>query len=641
MHRSGTSVIAAVVSTALGKASFAKGGANGAGEASFEKFQRFNQRALSSSCVEGEAGYPNWGWTESEQLDTSHVGQSREQAERLVAAHSSSANWWGCEDPSALPLLDYWNEWVDEPRYILVYRYPWDVADSMQRLGEEVFLRNPEYAYRIWEFYNRRLRDFYIANSDRCVLVSINALAANLDKFVMLLVDKLGLKVKETELEQVLAEHVINTIGGEDPLIDLVGAVWPRCTDLLTELDGLADISGDGLWNLRPHKTRLSRPDANDGKQIDLSVITPCYQQGIFLIEAVASVERHAPDNTEFIIVNDGSTDPRTLEILEMLRGYGYFVLDQENAGLSESRNRGIAMSHGRYILPLDDDNRIRDFLSEAVDVLDSMPDVGVVYGDRNDFGLKNRVMSLPDFDLNELLKANYIDACAVFRKQLWIECGGYDPNLSPLEDWGLWIQAAELGWKFHHIPRVTLDYRTRPSSLIYQLHSIELWEEFWRRIRVKHSELYWAMVKGELDEAEKQLELLSAKVAWADKERARLISELDLGEGERQRLMAEANVREAERYRHITELEAGEAERQRLLSLIGNDSEERQLTADELHNLTTRLAQQDEQLKKIKSSMGWRVLSSYGRVKYRYLLPIYRLFGQAPSKQIQAKPDA
>ena len=31
----------------------------------------------------------------------------------------------------------------------------------MQRLGADVFLRNPEYAYRIWAFYNRHLLDFY------------------------------------------------------------------------------------------------------------------------------------------------------------------------------------------------------------------------------------------------------------------------------------------------------------------------------------------------------------------------------------------------------------------------------------------------------------------------------------------------
>src|SRR6185436_6663625 len=246
--------------------------------------------------------------------------------------------------------------------------FPWDVADSMQRMGVEDFLRNPEYAYRIWEFYNKRLRDFYVAHADRCLLVSINSLRKNFATFSMLVNEKLGLPTRPAPLQKILEERSFRTIEGQDPLIDLMAAVWPNCTQLLSELDELADISGAGLWQAKPHKTRLSRPDANDKQTIDISVVTPCYEQGTLLVEAVASVERHAPANCELIIVNDGSKQPRTLEILEILKGLGYFIFDQENAGVSASRNKAISLARGRYILPLDDDNRLREgFLNEAI----------------------------------------------------------------------------------------------------------------------------------------------------------------------------------------------------------------------------------------------------------------------------------
>src|SRR5437762_13939624 len=51
----------------------------------------------------------------------------------------------------------------------------------------------------------------------------------------------------------------------QDPLIDLSVLAWPDSARLLTELDGLADLSGDGLWRPRPVKSRLSRPDVSDG----------------------------------------------------------------------------------------------------------------------------------------------------------------------------------------------------------------------------------------------------------------------------------------------------------------------------------------------------------------------------------------
>ena len=117
----------------------------------------------------------------------------------------------------------------------------------------------------------------------------------------------------------------------------------------------------------------------------------PCYDLGELLVEAVASAERSAPERCELIVVNDGSRQPRTLEILGVLRDAGYRVLDQPNAGLAAARNRGIREARGRCILPLDADNRLLPgFPAAALRVLDAEPEVGVVYGDRLDFGLRS-----------------------------------------------------------------------------------------------------------------------------------------------------------------------------------------------------------------------------------------------------------
>ena len=46
-------------------------------------------------------------------------------------------------------LLD-WLRAMAEARFLLVYRFPWEVAASMQRVGAEVFLRNPGWGAAIW-----------------------------------------------------------------------------------------------------------------------------------------------------------------------------------------------------------------------------------------------------------------------------------------------------------------------------------------------------------------------------------------------------------------------------------------------------------------------------------------------------------
>ena len=67
----------------------------------------------------------------------------------------------------------------------------------MQRLGADVFLRNPDYAYRIWEYHNRHVRDFYVAHRDRRLLVSSNALREPLQAFTRAVRDKLGVQIRE------------------------------------------------------------------------------------------------------------------------------------------------------------------------------------------------------------------------------------------------------------------------------------------------------------------------------------------------------------------------------------------------------------------------------------------------------------
>lgn len=580
------------------------------------KFLRFHQRVLFESGVPDEPGHLDWGWTESERLDVGHFEEFREQAERLLTAPTHYPDSWGWEDPRTTLFLDFWDSLLEQARFVFVYRFPWDVADSMQRLGEPAFLKNPEYAYRIWAFYNRRLRDFYLRHADRCLLVSINALPKNLERFVFLLSDKLGLPTRDSAgLEEVLKAHLFKTIEGQDPLIDLVAAAWPDCPRLLSELDELADISGDGLWQAGPAQSRLSRPDATDDQTVELSVIIPCYEQGPLLLEAIASVERNAPPQCELIIVNDGSRLPRTLEILQLLKDLGYFVIDQENAGPSAARNRAIALARGRYILPLDDDNRIAaGFLDEAIDVLDSSPEIGIVYGDRYDFGLRHGIERVPDFDLTALLKKNYIDTCAVYRKQVWIDCGGYDPQMSRNEDWEFWIHAAERGWRFHRIPKVTFDYRVRPGSLISAIDTVEILDGYRKTIRMKHSELYWAMAVAQSETLSSELELVRSQLAERDCEAETLGSKL-------------------------------ESMGSRLAEL---DGEVQQLRSDldlrlrELQALGTRLAERDAEIARITGSLGWRLLSYYGGIKYRYLLPVYRLFERRPDEGAETKsvPD-
>jgi glycosyltransferase involved in cell wall biosynthesis len=207
------------------------------------------------------------------------------------------------------------------------------------------------------------------------------------------------------------------------------------------------------------------------------------------LREAVDSIPPSLHGLSEIIIVDDGSSEEETIRILARLLEQGVKVVRQENRGLGAARNFGIQHALGRYLLPLDADNRLRaDYLHRGVAILDEDPAVDVVYGDAEYFGEKTGRWKVGSFSLPLLLSSNYIDACAVFRKAAWDRCGGYDEHMPVQghEDWDLWCRIACSGGRFHYAEEVLFDYRVRNDSMSVSMRQKERMEEVYRYVRNK-----------------------------------------------------------------------------------------------------------------------------------------------------------
>lgn len=91
---------------------------------------------------------------------------------------------------------------------------------------------------------------------------------------------------------------------------------------------------------------------------VKISVIIPVYNTGDYLKECIDSVLNQALTDIEVICINDGSTD----NSLEILKNYQKTdsrikVIDQNNIGLGATRNVGLDISQGEYILFLDSDD--------------------------------------------------------------------------------------------------------------------------------------------------------------------------------------------------------------------------------------------------------------------------------------------
>jgi glycosyltransferase involved in cell wall biosynthesis len=198
-----------------------------------------------------------------------------------------------------------------------------------------------------------------------------------------------------------------------------------------------------------------------------VSVVIPCYDLGEFLTEAVDSVLAQTRPADELIVVDDGSTDPLTLDVLNDLRGRGVRAYRTENRGAPSARNYGIERSRGEFVLCLDaDDVLMPRFLEATVPALEHAPEAGIAATQVEFFGKADGTWRPPPVCVTTMLWRNCLPSASLFRRRCWEEAGGYTPDLEACQDWSLWLSFIERGWKWVVVDEALYRYRRRDGSI-------------------------------------------------------------------------------------------------------------------------------------------------------------------------------
>ena len=171
-----------------------------------------------------------------------------------------------------------------------------------------------------------------------------------------------------------------------------------------------------------------------------VSVIVPCYNSGKTLSRTIDSVIRQTWENIEIIIINDGSTDRSTIELLDLLSARKNIkVHSQINKGLASARNYGIRISKGDFILPLDSDDWLDDnAIKIMIDSYKLGNEEGIIF---SDIKLEGNRVGVKKTYCNpfEQLFSNQLPYCMLFPRKVINKINGYDENLIyGLEDWDL-----------------------------------------------------------------------------------------------------------------------------------------------------------------------------------------------------------
>jgi glycosyltransferase involved in cell wall biosynthesis len=200
-----------------------------------------------------------------------------------------------------------------------------------------------------------------------------------------------------------------------------------------------------------PTSTTASFHSRQPGAKPLVSVIVTCFNQGRYLPGCLGSVARQSYQPIETILVDDGSTDPETLEALASVERDGSAKLLRlpSNLGPAGARNAAIEHVRGRYVLPLDgDDLLLENAIAELVEQLDDAGEqIGFIYPNLQFFGNRTDYLEMPSYNLYTLLAGNHCAISSLIDREAFDRGFRYADEITlGHEDWDFVLTLAEHG---------------------------------------------------------------------------------------------------------------------------------------------------------------------------------------------------
>ncbi|MEW4411183.1 glycosyltransferase family A protein [Clostridium sp. AN503] len=203
-----------------------------------------------------------------------------------------------------------------------------------------------------------------------------------------------------------------------------------------------------------------------------ISVIMPAYNAEKTLIQAVQSVINQTYCNWELLIIDDCSIDNTyaLMQKLQLSNTKIKILKNHQNAGVSESRNKGVQAALGSWIAFLDsDDMWAPNKLEKQVKLLARNNEAALIFTGSafvNAIGeMSEYKLSVPEtITYHQLLKQNVISCSSVMVKRDII-CHFPMKYDDMHEDYAVWLQILKQGYQAYGINEPLLVYRLSTNS--------------------------------------------------------------------------------------------------------------------------------------------------------------------------------
>lgn len=207
-----------------------------------------------------------------------------------------------------------------------------------------------------------------------------------------------------------------------------------------------------------------------------ISIVIPVYNRELYVGAAIESILNQTMRDFELLVWDDGSTD-RSLDIA---RHYAELdervcVVAAEHQGFVPALKAAFAATTGTYIGSVDSDDELAPTaLEETAAILDTHPEVGLVYTDYQvidengqDRGLGRRC-HIP-YSKDRLLVDFMTFHFRLLRRCVYEQVGGVDESFERAEDYDLCLKLSEVT-AVQHVQKPLYYYRRHAGNMTNQL---------------------------------------------------------------------------------------------------------------------------------------------------------------------------
>lgn len=188
-----------------------------------------------------------------------------------------------------------------------------------------------------------------------------------------------------------------------------------------------------------------------------VSVIIPTHNRHSMLKEAVESAIKQTDIQVEIIIIDDNSQDD-TAEIQKEFPKVIYHR-NATNLGPGENRRIGFNMSHGEFVVFMDDDDYYTDFsfYKKAIEQMDAHPKLAAVCANAYVYHVKDKTREKHPLNYSELVggtdfldnlsfkyRKPYSTFTTVFRKSSLLKAEF--PTMKMMNDFPIYLRAMTVG---------------------------------------------------------------------------------------------------------------------------------------------------------------------------------------------------